>query len=154
MIEHKSIQGYRIEEQDIFSDGRILRVVDEEGNTIADHTIVPESKKEIAFLNSRILCPQLEDTPYTVYVGAIHSFKTNMGIGTSLWKYGELEFFRSQSRPYYRFIDDMSENGWTQRRIPELLEYLESQNVPIKCIWEGKFLGERSAWIFLFGESN
>lgn len=151
MIEHESIQGYRIEKQDIFSDGRILRVIDDSGNTIADHIIIPESKKEIAFLNSVISCPQLNDHSYTLYVGAIHSYKPNIGIGTSLWKYGELEFFLSQSKPYYRFIDDMSENGWTQRRIPELLEYLESQNVPIKCIWEGKFLEERPAWIFLFG---
>lgn len=151
MIEQESIQGYRIEKE-VLSDGQKLRVIDDKGHTVADHTIIPENEKDIAFRNSMISCPQLEDTPYTVYVGAIHSHI--QGIGMSLWKYGELEFFLSQSRPYYRFIDDMSEDGWTQRRIPELLEYLESQNVPIKCIWEGKFLGERSAWIFLFGESN
>ncbi len=154
MIEQESIQGYRIEKQDFFSDGQLLRLKDENGNTIADHIIIPQSKKEAAFLNSGISCPQLNDTPYTVYAGAIHSYKPNIGIGTSLWKYGELSFFQSKSEPYLRFIHDMSDNGWTERKIPEVLEYLESKGVPIRCAWEGKFLGERTAWIFLFGGNN
>lgn len=154
MIEQESIQGYRIEKQDLFSDGQLLRVTDENGNTIADHIIIPQSKKEVDFLNSGISCQQLNDTPYTVYAGAIHSYKPNIGIGTSLWKYGELSFFQSKSEPYIRFIHDMSENGWTEKKIPEVILYLKSQEVPINCIWKGKYLGEKTAWIFLIGEKN
>ncbi len=151
MIETETFLEFQIEKEVQNIDGQIIRILNENGNTLADHSILPLTANQRTVLSEAIDFPELKDSPLTLYESAVRSFREGIGIGTELSKYAELEFFLSQKSPYLRLIHDITDNGWTERKMPKLLQHLELHGVPFKCIWQGNFLGERPAWIFLFG---
>lgn len=151
MIEKETLCGYQIEKETQNIDGQIIRILNENGNTLADHSILPLTANQRVVLSKSIGSIELDISPFKLYESAVRSFKEGIGIGTELWKYAELEFFLSSKDPYLRFVHDITDNRWTERKIPEVLQHLQSHGVPFKCLWQGNFLGERPAWIFLFG---
>ena len=149
MIEIENIQGYRVREECNSSSHRALYVVDENGNDIANFSITRQSGEDTAILHEKIPCPLLEED-ITFYTDALHSCVNCIGIGTQIWMLGELYFYQQADCTYLRLLHDITENGWTERRYPQVLEFLKSQGIPVTCVWEGYFLGKRKAWILLF----
>lgn len=149
MVEMEGIQEYRVREENLSPSGKVFFVEDEKGNNIADFSIVKGTDGDKGILYSRIPCTQLEkDIP--CYTASLHSYVNERGIGTQLWMRGELSFYQEAQETYLRLIHDITDDGWTERRLPEMLEFLKSQGVPVTCVWEGYFLDRRKAWVLLF----
>lgn len=150
MIEREPILGYRVKQEDTYIDGQILRVVDEDGATVGDQTITPIPLPYWTNIVNDLGCPHILKPGYTAYESSLHSFQNGRGLGKQLWEYAKVLFFNSRNKPYIRLIHDMSEGGWTARRVPEVLEDLDAKGIPISILYQGKFLNDRPAWILLF----
>jgi hypothetical protein len=123
-----------------------LEVIHPEGIRIGIHSIGLNRDSEIPFFLEK----QKVDIDLPIFTGSINSHWPNNGLATELWKIGEESFYHSQQEPYLRFIYDASDQRWTKRALPYVLEHLENKGIPVTQVWEGKFQVGYDAWLFLF----
>ena len=137
MIETGPILGkYEIKEVQDSLTQQTLLLVDSKGKVIAKHEIYSLSNNYARKESSTHHSDFFYSPPLHFYTGRIDSYLNEQGIGLALWQYGERYFYYNCEKPYYRMIRDISKTHWTERHMPELLEDLALNSIPVKTIWE------------------
>lgn len=55
-------------------------------------------------------------------------------------------------KPYYRYIYDGSKDNWTERTVPNILQYLRDNDVSFNIVWQG-YLIDKMSWLIYFNKS-
>lgn len=132
---------------------QILQLLNRNNDIVATH--------EIYAINSFCIdnemkgsYPPFELGPYPIYMCMIESNINGRGIGLKFWEYGEAVLYSRSSKPYYRLVQDLSDNGWTRRHLPEFIEYLQKQNINVTVISEKEGEGNNYSCLLLIGEDE
>lgn len=131
---------FRVTQENLADGGVIIRIVDEDGITVADFTACQHFEDYSPYVDEETL-ERIQGQE--IYQGSIHSYQK--GLGRPVWKYGELTFILRKKHAF-RIIIDLSPEGWTPEVLPEVLDYLSSKGVNTEIIWEGTIL-HNAAWI-------
>ena len=113
-----------------------LQLLDKNNSIIATHKVYA--------LNSFCINNEMEGGnppikelgPFPIYMCMIESYVNGRGIGLKLWKYGETVLHSRSSKPYYRLVQDITDNGWSKRHLPEFIEHLRKQNINVEVVSE------------------
>lgn len=148
------ISEYNVEEVDDYLAIQSLQLLDEDYNLVATHKVYA--------INSSYVLNEMKDShpptenleQHPIYMCQIDSHIKQRGIGLKLWKYGETVLYSRSSKPYYRLVKDISDNGWSRRHSPEFIEYLREQNINVEVVSEKYYENEDYNCLLLIGKDE
>lgn len=150
----RGVEGYEVLESTTPNKTQILQAFNSEGSVVAFHIIALNSLSNIEkFLINRNAPIHI----YPLYVSSLDSYMPKNGVGLALWIQSEETFYRKQKYPYLRLIQDRSFDRktkefthWTERKLPLVLEELNSQGINTEILWQGDMGEETQSWLILF----
>lgn len=130
-----------------------LHLLDENNDIVATHKVYALNP---FCINNEMegSYPPFELGPYPIYMCMIESNINRRGIGLEFWKYGETVLHSRSSKPYYRLVKDISDNGWSRRHSPEFIEYLREQNINVEVVSEKYYENEDYNCLLLIGKDE
>ena len=131
-----------------------LHLLDENNDIVATHKVYALNPFCINNEMEGGNPPIKELGPFPIYMCMIESYVNGRGIGLKLWKYGETVLYSRSSKPYYRLVKDISDNGWSRRHSPEFIEYLREQNINVEVVSEKYYENEDYNCLLLIGKDE
>lgn len=143
------LDNYNLVEESFKDSSRMLRAYNEQNKVVGQYLISPVKNTPVRDIFNPELIDSIGDT---IYEGRVDSKKNGIGLGLELWKLGELKFQRERETTI-RLITDISRTGWTEKKLPLVLEYLERNGVEADLIKSTEYQNIKY-WLFLFSNSR